>query len=264
MQLTKSPEKEVRDLLAREVRMFPPNSEVEEEKNAQHQCRSVLYASVGDTITKAAQKLRIENASYYQSEDLPWRNQKTPYRVFLAEFLLVRTRSDVVARIFENIVARYPDIPTLAKSNEEELAANLAPLGLRKRVPYLLKAAQYLEEYHKGQIPRKIEELLKVPGLGFYTAVAIAAFAFNSQEVPADVNILRFLSRITGLPMEHPTKGSKELRNLLPLLSQDNGGPMPENLLDFTRLICRSRHPQCGECPLREDCVYFSTTNLDK
>lgn len=239
--------------------MLPLNSEVEEEKNEQNRSRSVLYNSGGDTIVKAAQKLRDEKISYAVPEDLPWRSLRTPYRVFLAEFLLVRTRFDVVARLFEKIASRYPDIFSLANADEEQLATTLEPLGLRKRVPFLLSAAQYIVEHYEGRIPEKVEELLKVPGLGLYTAVAVAAFAYNSHDVPADVNILRFLSRLTGLSMKHPTKGSAELRNLLPLLSRSNEGPEPEKLLDFTRLICRPRHPRCGECPLKEICVYFSS-----
>ncbi len=165
-------------------------------------------------------------------EHLPWRNVRTPYRIFLAELLLVRTRSDVVARVFEEIALRYPDVLAL--------------------------------EHHQGRIPEKVEELMKVPGLGLYTAAAVAAFAYGSSEVPADVNILRFLSRLTGLPMKHPTKGSPELRALLPLLSREQGGPEPEKLLDFTRLICHARRPRCGECPLQDDCWYASLTSPDR
>ena len=243
--------------------MLPLNSEGEEEKNGQNQSGSILYGSVGDTIVKAVQKLRDEKISYAVAEDLPWRSLRTPYRVFLAEFLLVRTRFDVVARLFEKIASHYPDIFSLANADEEQLATTLEPLGLRKRVPFLLRAARYIVEHYEGHIPEKVEELLKVPGLGLYTAVAVATFAYNSHEVPADVNILRFLSRLTGLSMKHPTKGSAELRDLLPLLSQSNEGPEPEKLLDFTRLICRPRHPRCEECPLKEKCVYFSSLSHD-
>jgi A/G-specific adenine glycosylase len=102
-----------------------------------------------------------------------------------------------------------------------------------------------------------VDALLAVPGLGLYTAVAIAAFAYAAPEVPADVNILRFLSRLTGLPMTHPTKGSAELRALLTLLSEAEGGPTPEALLDFTRLVCRPRRPLCEDCPVQAVCAHF-------
>lgn len=191
-------------------------------------------------------------------QKFPWRRPRTPYRIFLAEFLLVRTRADIVARLFPDLFARYPNINTLAEADEGELASALESLGLRKRVPYLIKGAQYIVEHHKGRIPRTVEELMKVPGLGAYSAVAIAAFAHKHSGVPADVNILRFLSRLTGLPMAHPTKGSKQLWELLPSLSSDVGGPDAEKLLDFSRLICRPGVPRCELCPLRACCTFYA------
>jgi len=191
-------------------------------------------------------------------DSLPWRKDPSPYRIFLAEFLLIRTRWDVVARVFEDIVARFPDLHSLARASEEEIAEALAPLGLRKRVPYLKKAAIYLLERHGGQIPPDLEALKKVPGLGDYTAAAIAALAFGKDVVPADVNVFRFLSRLTGLPMEHPTKGSAALRTLLPLLSPGRDGPSAAVLLDFLRVVCRPKAPRCPQCPLRTICVFGS------
>lgn len=190
-------------------------------------------------------------------ENLPWRQHRTPYRVFLAEMLLVRTRADVVSRIYENVFSHYPDIYTLAGANEDELQEILHPLGLTKRVPYIIKAACHICEIYNGQIPNDIDALLKTPGLGLYTAPAIAAFAYGQTFVPGDVNILRFIARLTGLEMEHKTKGSKQLRELVPLLSESCTGLSTEKLLDFTRLICRSRNPLCEQCPLTRFCTYF-------
>lgn len=192
-----------------------------------------------------------------EESNLPWRRWRTPYRVFIAEFLLVRTRADVVARIFENVIAQYPDVCTLANASEVEIEKTLAPLGLNKRVPLLRRAAQHIIAKHQGQIPESLEELMAIPGLGLYSAPAIMAFAFDSATVPADVNILRFVSRVTGLAMMHKTKGSAVLRSLLPLLSGNRRNPTVEYLLDFTRLVCRPRKPTCGLCPLTKRCDYF-------
>lgn len=196
-------------------------------------------------------------------EKLPWRQQRTPYRIFLAELLLVRTRSDVVARIYEDVFNQYPDIYTLSAANEDGLEEILHPLGLSKRIPYIIKAAQHICEAHDGQIPVDIDELLKTPGLGLYTASAVATFAYGQSFVPGDVNILRFISRLTGLEMEHKTKGSKKLWELAPNLSEDCTGLSAEKLLDFTRLICRPRNPLCNECPLPKFCAFFSERETD-
>ena len=209
-------------------------------------------------IIQAAHTIKESDLLYYDSQVLPWRKNRTPYRIFLAEFLLVRTRTDVMPRVFEDVVSVYPDINKLADTSEEELAIVLKPLGLKKRVPILIRAAHYILKEHNGLIPGTISDLLRIPGLGLYTAVAIAAFAFEAVDVPADVNILRFLSRFTGLEMTHPTKGSEELRELLPFLSKVHSGLSPEKLLDFSRLVCRSRRPKCPDCPLQSGCRYFS------
>lgn len=196
--------------------------------------------------------------------ELPWRKYRTPYRIFLAEMLLVRTRADVVANHFERIASKYPTIEALALANESELREVLRPLGLSKRVPCLIKAARYICDNHDGKVPDDLESLLKVPGIGKYTATAILTFAYDRELVPADVNILRFVSRFTGLEMGHVTKGSQELRDLLPLLSEANVGLSAENLLDFTRLICKARKPKCHVCPLSEHCSYFKNTLLEQ
>lgn len=196
--------------------------------------------------------------------ELPWRKYRTPYRIFLAEMLLVRTRTDVVAKHFERIASKYPTIEALAFADEHELRDILRPLGLSKRVPYLIKAARYIYDNYNRKIPADFGSLLKVPGIGMYTATAILTFAYGQELVPADVNILRFIARFTGLEMRHATKGSPELRELLPLLSEANLGLSAENLLDFTRLICKARKPKCNMCPLSEHCSYFKKTFLEQ
>jgi A/G-specific adenine glycosylase len=188
---------------------------------------------------------------------LPWRKRRTPYRIFLAEILLVRTRADVVARIYEDVFIQYPDIYKLADADEADLRKTLYPLGLSKRVPYIIKASHYICDNYDGKIPKDIDALLKIPGLGMYTASAVAVFAYKQKLVPSDVNILRFIARLTGLEMENKTKGSKQLRELAPFLSEDNTGLSTEKLLDFTRLICRPRNPLCEQCYLTRNCIYF-------
>ncbi len=208
----------------------------------------------------AARTLATETIQMLVDVELPWRENRTPYRVFLAEFLLIRTRTDVVAKYFEQIVAKLPDIYTLAETDEQKIAEVIAPLGLHRRSSFLKRAALHITNENEGVIPNTLDRLMSVPGLGTYSALAILAFAFDSKQVPADVNILRFLSRLTGLPMVHRTKGSRHLRGLLPYLSTDQHGPPTEYLLDFTRLVCKSRKPKCDACPLQARCVYFVDT----
>lgn len=188
---------------------------------------------------------------------LPWRQHRTPYRIFLAEMLLIRTRTDIVAHIFEKVFKQFPDIYVLAHAKEEDLQRELHSIGLPKRVPYIIKAAKFICEKHGGGIPHQVEDLLKVPGIGQYSATAIAAFAYGQPLVPSDVNILRFVSRLTGVEMENKTKGSRYLQEITSFLSESKTALSAEQLLDFSRLICRPRDPLCEQCPLTKGCKFF-------
>jgi len=205
----------------------------------------------------AAAQLASHSKTWEQAE-LPWRVDRSPFGVFVAEFLLVRTRSDVVARVYQGVIERYPEPEALADADPAELERLLTPLGFRKRTPLLIRAARVLVDDFQGHVPNRREDLLSIPGIGRYTADAIAAFAFAESTVPADVNILRFVARLTGLPMRHPTKGSKELLDLLPDLASAEPRPSPESLLDFTRIVCRPRTPRCNICPLVDRCRYYA------
>lgn len=189
--------------------------------------------------------------------NLPWRQIRTPYRVLLAEMLLVRTRWDVVARMFEDFVARYPNPVSLAHADFKTLSTYLYPLGLSKRARYFAQAGQYICEVYGGNIPNQFEDLLKIPGVGEYTAKAVLAFAYDQPVVPSDVNILRFLSRLTGLNMDNRTKGSERLRELTHFMSEAETGLPPMTLLDFTRFVCKHGTPNCDKCPLKKHCSYF-------
>jgi adenine-specific DNA glycosylase len=116
--------------------MISPTSSNEEMNEQQR------YELARTNILLAARKLREAALSFPSTEQLPWRKVRTPYRIFLAELLLILTCSDVVARLFEEIALHYPDVKSLANANQEELAAILEPLGLKKRAPFFPKAVQ--------------------------------------------------------------------------------------------------------------------------
>lgn len=206
---------------------------------------------IRDALSKIGRSFRLPDA-----DKLPWRRGRSPYKTLIAEMLLVRTRYDVVSRIFDELVLRYPDVFALAEADEADLAELLRPLGLKKRVPFILRAARYIIEVFEGKIPDDPNLLKQIPGVGDYTAAAVAAFGFGRALLPADVNILRFFARYTGLDMGHPTKGSPLLRNLIRKINEEGLEVNPELVLDFSRTICRARKPKCSFCPLMESCEY--------
>ncbi len=187
----------------------------------------------------------------------PWRETGDPFRILMSELMLVRTRADLVVEVYREFIERYDGPVALASAPPGEVERLVEPLGLLKRLPYYRQAARYLVEHHAGAVPANREDLKRVPGVGPYTADAVLAFAFDLPRVPADVNVLRWLSRLTGLPMTHASKGSAELRSLMPNL-EPLGGRKAYKLLDFTRDVCRSRRPRCDKCPVKDHCAWYA------
>lgn len=216
-----------------------------------------------ETLVRLVEALtRLSEVKIAETE-LPWRKYRTPYRILLAEMLLIRTRADIVATHFERIALKYPTIEDLSCADEDELRAELHSLGLANRVTYLRKAANYILKDYNGEIPNDFDQLMKIPGIGQYAATAILTFAYGKNLIPADVNILRFISRFTGIEMKHKTKGSQKLGEILLQLSKTGIPFSAENILDFTRLMCKPRKPKCECCPLSTQCSY-NKIHLDK
>jgi len=199
-----------------------------------------------------------------QNENFPWRRTEDPYQIFLAELLLIRTRAEAVALIFDRVIEKFPDLKALAEAEEKELEEVLRPLGLKKRVPLLKRAASFVLEQYGGKFPSDETLLKKIPGMGEYTAKAFRVFAFRSRDLPPDVNIFRLLSRITGTATDHPTKGSKKLRELVGEISEICGNLSPPAVLDFARTVCRPRNPRCDSCAIRNFCRYYLTNRNTK
>ena len=131
--------------------------------------------------------------------DYPWRRTSDPYSILIAEFLLQRTDADSVVSIYEVFLARYPTVEKLALAEVEALAQLLQPLGLFSRAERLWRTAKIIVEKHRGKIPESERELLKLPGIGRYTARAICSQAFGQPSAILDTNVARILERFFGI-----------------------------------------------------------------
>jgi A/G-specific adenine glycosylase len=190
-----------------------------------------------------------------QMRSFPWREENDPFHILIAEMMLIRTRADLVVPVYLQFIRQWPRPDDLVCAADEQIAQTLVPLGLPQRIPFFKQAAKHIIENHAGVVPSKRKDLEKIPGVGRYVAEAVLAFAFNQPIVPADVNVLRWISRITGLEMISSSKGSKEIRLLLPRLAP-LGGRQAYKFLDFLREICRPRKPACDECWIQILCHY--------
>lgn len=200
-----------------------------------------------------------EHLETVTSHPYPWREDSEPFLVLVAEMMLVRTRADLVIDVYKDFTTLYPTAVDLANASEKDVTALLTPLGLRKRIPFFKQAAQYICDHYPNGLPEDRNLLERIPGIGRYTSEAVLAFAFDVAIVPADVNVFRLISRVTGLPVGHKSKGSKEVKSVLPELVP-LGGRKGYKLLDFTRNTCRSRKPQCSDCPILQFCEFGRAT----
>ncbi|MBR1931292.1 MAG: DNA/RNA nuclease SfsA, partial [Lachnospiraceae bacterium] len=189
---------------------------------------------------------------------LPWREEPTPYRVWVSEIMLQQTRVEAVKPYFERFMNSLPDIETLANAPEEELLKLWEGLGYYNRVRNLKKAAIQIMEQYDGRMPEEFEELLRLKGIGTYTAGAISSIAYGKVNPAVDGNVLRVLSRIrkdTRLISEAKVKTAieQEVRAVIP---QDRPGAFNQAMMELGACVCvPGGAPKCAECPLEAICM---------
>ena len=189
------------------------------------------------------------------SRQLPWRSPPgapppEPYLVWLSEVMLQQTTVATVKPRFERFVARWPTVEELAAATDEEILSEWAGLGYYARARNLIACAR--EVAARGGFPATAAELRRLPGIGAYTAAAIAAIAFGEKAPAVDTNVRRVVARLRGLTM--PT-GSDIERHLLEVMASACPGDVVQALMDLGALICRPRQPRCHICPLSRDCA---------
>lgn len=194
--------------------------------------------------------------------DLPWRAKPgeaaDPYRVWLSEVMLQQTTVAAVRPRFEAWVARWPTFAALAGAEDADVMAAWAGLGYYARARNLVAAAKAVVADHGGAFPRTEAELRKLPGLGAYTAAAVAAIAFGERAVVVDANVERVVARLfaiaTPLPAARPA-----IRAAADTITPDaRAGDFAQAMMDLGSAICTVRAPKCLLCPLRADCAAFA------
>lgn len=195
---------------------------------------------------------------WYQENkrELPWRKTKEPYAVWVSEIMLQQTRIEAVKAYYIRFMEVLPSIEELAKVNEEELLKLWEGLGYYNRARNLKKAAEKIVAEYNGEFPSNYESLLELPGIGVYTAGAIASICFDEKEVAVDGNVLRVLARILGFTkivdlLEQKKKLSELLKEVLP----KETGDFNQAIMELGELICiPAGMPECLKCPLHKVC----------
>lgn len=187
----------------------------------------------------------------------PWRETDDPFRFLVAELMLRRTRADQVKYVYNNFFDKFPDIDSILESGENEINEVLYPLGMKKRFPVIQSLAQELKEKYNCSVPETREELIKLPGIGDYSAGALLSIMYRRREWMVDSNIVRLFKRYFGLETSKEGRRSKHIIELAKIFVS-KGDPRNNNLalLDFAAVVCKPRIPRCDNCILSKTCVY--------
>ena len=205
----------------------------------------------------AAERLIQHYVDNFRS--LPWRSPPgappmDPYRVWLSEIMLQQTTVAAVTPRFARFIARWPTIGALAAAKDEDVLQEWAGLGYYARARNLVACARAVAD--RGGFPTRAAELRKLPGVGAYTAAAIAAIAFGEPAPAVDTNVARVIARLHGL--SDPARADVE-RRFLAIMAGQSPGDLVQAMMDLGAAICRPRAPRCGICPLNGDCRAFAS-----
>jgi A/G-specific adenine glycosylase len=193
--------------------------------------------------------------------DLPWRNTIDPYKIWLSEIILQQTRVNQGLPYYQRFIERFPDVQSLADASEEEVLRLWQGLGYYSRARNLHKCAKRVMSSFGGKFPNNFPELLSLPGIGQYTAAAIASFSAKEKVAVVDGNVFRVLSRIIGesRPINSP-EGKKAFSVLAnTLIPAANPDAYNQAIMEFGALWCTPRQPKCPECFFRMRC--FAAAN---
>ncbi len=195
---------------------------------------------------------------------LPWRLTKDPYSIWLSEIILQQTRVDQGTAYYYKFIENYPSVLDLAKADEQEVLNLWQGLGYYSRARNLHSAAKYIANELNGQFPNNFKEVLKLKGVGEYTAAAIASFSFKEPVAVVDGNVYRVLSRVFNIdtPIDS-TEGKKQFAQLAQeLISTSNPDTHNQAIMEFGALHCTPANPKCESCPLIEMCISYEKDTI--
>lgn len=204
---------------------------------------------------------------WYESNKrpLPWRSTTDPYIIWLSEVILQQTRVNQGIPYYEEFIRTFPSIRELARAPEQQVLRLWQGLGYYTRARNLHKCAKAIVERYHGEFPSTYDELLKLPGIGHYTAAAIASFCFGQHVAVLDGNVFRILSRIFGVGKAiNSPEGKKAFSRLAnELLSKKSPALHNQAVMEFGALFCTPHNPQCPDCPLKTTCFAHNNNLVD-
>ncbi|MDB5089381.1 MAG: A/G-specific adenine glycosylase [Mucilaginibacter sp.] len=203
-----------------------------------------------------------ELTHWYQENkrDLPWRNTTDAYVIWLSEIILQQTRVEQGMPYFNRFLEQYPNVSSFAAASEDEILKLWQGLGYYSRGRNMLKTARLVQETYNGQFPNTYDQLIKLKGIGEYTASAIASFSLNEARAVVDGNVYRVIARYLGIDEPiNSTMGKKIFQQAAnDLLNKQTPGLHNQAMMEFGAVICKPKNPACGICPVRTGCYAFA------
>jgi A/G-specific adenine glycosylase len=196
--------------------------------------------------------------------ELPWRQTKNSYYIWLSEIILQQTQIKQGLPYYQSFVEEFPTIFHLAKANESQVLKLWQGLGYYSRARNLHTTAKYIVEELNGEFPDNYKDLLKLKGVGDYTASAIASICFNEATAVVDGNVYRVLSRYFGIETPiNSTKGTKEFKQLAQdLIDENNPADYNQAIMEFGAVQCKPQNPDCAICPFNNSCIAFNENRI--
>ena len=215
---------------------------------------------------ESASEIRSALGSWFATNrrDLPWRQSKDPYQIWLSEIILQQTRVEQGLPYFDRFLTRFPTVESLASANIDDVLIVWEGLGYYSRARNLHKAATQIVQERDGALPVTFDDWLKLPGVGPYTAAAVSSIAHGEARAVVDGNVIRVLSRLVALDTEVGTaQGKREISALADaLLDRSSPGLHNEALMELGALVCIPRQPDCSSCPFQDSCLAYSTDRM--
>ncbi len=207
---------------------------------------------------------RILNWYEQYGRKLPWRTTTNPYFIWLSEIILQQTRIEQGLNYYLKFIKKYPSINDLAKASEREILNEWQGLGYYSRARNLHHTSKTIINQYQGKFPEKFEDILKLKGIGTYTASAIASFAFKQPKAVVDGNVYRFLSRVFDIKTPiNSSEGVKLFQKKAnTLICNKNPDKYNHAIMDIGSTICTPKHPKCIECPANDFCLALKNDTI--
>ncbi len=198
--------------------------------------------------------------------ELPWRNTKDPYVIWVSEIILQQTRVNQGLSYFNGFIDRFPTVKDLATASEDVVLKQWEGLGYYSRARNMHYTAKVITSELNGKFPDNYDDIIKLKGIGPYTAAAISSICYNENRTVVDGNVFRVITRIFGIDTPINTlKGKKEIESVAHELNDDNdSGTFNQALMEYGAIQCTPKAPKCNECIFNKECVALSNGLVDQ